>query len=129
MHVKIRVSVGDYIDRLTILEIKIINLVGEAKRKAAEEFHQLMGEEFPWNPTLDALYQELLSLNKQMWVCNEKRKAKVEARLLDEEYVNLTVEESILNDKRFLTKQRINSVTQSEYPEQKSYPWLNAKTP
>jgi len=124
MKIKIYVSVGDAIDRLSILEIK------KEKIKSKESLKFIIKEKQYLKKSLSKVKYEkflkkLKKINGKMWDCNDERKNKIMKNELDQRYLKLTLQESKLNDKRYLIKKEIDLYFNSEIKEQKNYKWLN----
>lgn len=124
MKIKIYVSVGDAIDRLSILEIK------KEKIKSKESLKFIIKEKQYLKKSLSKIKYEkflkkLKKINGKMWDCNDERKNKIMKNELDQRYLKLTLQESKLNDKRYLIKKEIDLYFNSEIKEQKNYKWLN----
>jgi len=124
MKIKIYVSVGDAIDRLSILEIK------KEKIKSKESLKFIIKEKQYLKKSLSKVKYEkflkkLKKINGKMWDCNDERKNKIMKNELDQKYLKLTLQESKLNDKRYLIKKEIDLYFNSEIKEQKNYKWLN----
>mgnify|MGYP003388528689 CR=1 FL=1 len=101
MYIKCKISIGEYLDKLSILYIKSKDLIPEEPR--------------------ELMMSDLMKINEKMWNCNEKRKLKIEECEFDQEYLKLSIEESAENDRRFHIKQKINQFFDSEIKEEKSY--------
>ena len=117
-----KLSVAEFLDRLTILYIKRQHIFDFSKQQYIELEIKEMESSLDDDATQWLI--ELMDINKKMWDCNEKRKLKIEQQEFDDEYLSLTIEESKLNDERFLIKARINNHFKSSLKEQKSYEWL-----
>lgn len=120
MKITISISVGEAIDKLSILYIKLKMIKDEDKLfHVQKEYNEL-------KVTLQHLeysgfLKRLISINEKMWIVNEKRKTLISNKQFDEEYLELTKKESTLNDDRFLIKNEINEFFGSEIKEKKSY--------
>jgi hypothetical protein len=122
--INIKISVGEAIDKLSILKIKLkyikddykINFI-KIEIKELEKALELTGD-------YSKFLQELTKINDLMWNCNEIRKQKIINNQFDQDYIKLTIEESTVNDQRFVVKNKINELFNSELREQKSYNWI-----
>ena len=123
---KIEVSVGELIDKITILEIKQDRIMDETKlshinaelgilRATVEEDKILVPEE---------LVQELKNINTELWDAEDVIRACEKDGDFAEAFVECARLDAILNDKRFLAKNKINECTESLVKEQKSYEGL-----
>jgi hypothetical protein len=118
---KIEVSNGEIVDKLTILQIKKINITESEKLINVEkELNYLI--EINHNIKInDFLYEELFDVNKKLWDVEEHIRKKENKKEFDDEFVNLARNVYILNDKRAEIKKRINTITNSNFIEEKSY--------
>ena len=123
---KIEVSVGELIDKITILEIKQDRITDETKlshinaeldilRATVEEDKILVPEK---------LVQELKNINIELWDAEDVIRACEKDGDFSEAFVECARLDAILNDKRFLAKNKINECTESLVKEQKSYEGL-----
>jgi hypothetical protein len=119
-------SVGEILDKYSILHIKSTKINDQNKLlyilKELEIIKKIIQDNL-----IDLhhqLIQELIQLNTAMWLCNDERKEKINANIFDDEYLQLTIQESKLNDQRFAIKQQIDSTFNSDLREQKNYLWL-----
>ena len=123
---KIEVSVGELIDKITILEIKQDRITDETKlshinaeldilRATVEEDKILVPEK---------LVQALKNINIELWDAEDVIRACEKDGDFSEAFVECARLDAILNDKRFLAKNKINECTESLVKEQKSYEGL-----
>ena len=123
---KIEVSVGELIDKITILEIKQERITDQTKlshvnaelgilRATIEQDNISVPEE---------LVQELKNINTELWDAEDVIRACEKAGDFSEAFVECARLDAILNDKRFLAKNKINECTESLVKEQKSYEGL-----
>ena len=115
MKIMIEVSVGDFIDRLSILEIKKSNGL-EVDIELTQYIEQL--------PKFDQMGLEhyrglLFAINSRLWIL-EDQKRKFHDRTLDE-YANLAELITQLNDLRYATKKKADHYFNSSLSEQKSH--------
>jgi hypothetical protein len=119
----VRVSAAELLDRLSILYVKAEKILAPEKlqyiRRDIVELESHRSEIERGRASLDAL----MGIHREMWECNEQRKAKIRNAELDADYLRLTVQESVLNDRRYVLKREIDEQYGSELREQKSYPW------
>ena len=123
---KVEVSVGELLDKITILQIKQEYITDENKLKYIREelsvLQSTVDEENIQVP--EELVDELRSINRELWDVEDV----IRACELDEDFGPPFIEsarhDAILNDKRFLAKNKINTVSQSLIKEQKSYEGL-----
>lgn len=124
MIININIPVGEAVDRLSILMIKEKYIKDEAKLQFIEtEINELIKALKPLGDYSQHL-NDLIEINEKMWHCNDIRKNKIINNEFDAEYISLTVEESTVNDQRFVVKNKVNMIYNSSLREQKSYSWV-----
>jgi hypothetical protein len=118
------VSVGELLDKLTILNIKRI-LVSDIEKISIikKELVELMdmGSPFLIDPEMEKLYDLLMIVNKNLWdVEDELRKMEMDKKF-DEEFILKARSVYFLNDRRYELKSKINTLCGSEIREVKQY--------
>jgi hypothetical protein len=123
---KIEVSIGEVIDKITILQIKEEKIKDDVKllhiRKELNILNNTLlnsGINVPQDMT-----DRLRDINTQLWDAEDILREKESIELYDDEFVKCAVLDSVLNDKRFLVKNEINNFCDSDIKEQKSYEGL-----
>jgi len=121
---KIEVSIGEIVDKLSILKIKTENITDKVKLdNVVKEYDYLLGVvENDLNISTESdLYKELLSINKELWVIEDDIRDKERDKLFDDEFISLARSVYFTNDKRADVKKRINIEYGSDFVEEKSY--------
>ncbi len=123
-NIKVPISPGELLDKITILEIKSENI--EDKEKLANIETELKLLSLIWGNTnpdsdLEALKQELKDNNKALWDIEDKIRIKESNKEFDHVFVELARSVYIQNDKRADTKKKINLKLGSMIVEEKSY--------
>lgn len=120
------ISLGELIDKITILKIKCIKIKDPTKlENVKKEYHLLIEILFKQGLTEeDTLFKELYELNTIFWEYHDWQREKW--RECKEDEVNLELyhknrEEHILNDKRAEIKKKINELYHSEIVEEKQF--------
>lgn len=127
---KIEVSNGEVFDKLSILQIKKVNIHDTEKRANIEK--ELRELEMAYHLILFSLtliksdvcltlYQQLLMVNGELWIIEDKLRQKEAEQEFDEEFIELAREVYRKNDLRCDIKRRINIITLSDIVEEKSY--------
>lgn len=123
MIVKIPCSVGELIDKITILEIKSDRVIGEEKiHNVQNELDQL--RDILSSLKLPDLYVErtaLKNVNLILWEIEDAIRQKELDKKFDEEFILLARKVYLNNDERARIKKQINQKTGSEIIEEKSY--------
>lgn len=121
---KIEVSIGEIIDKLTILEIKKTNISDSNKLlNINKEFDYLVDivENQLGLSRRDIFYIDLLDINKKLWDIEDKIRNKERLKSFDEEFIELSRSVYFTNDERSKIKKKINDITGSNFSEEKSY--------
>ena len=126
MTVQVPVSVGELLDKLTILAIKLERIEDPAKRAniarehaALEAVVQAEGLRKP-EGVMD-LEQELRSVNEQLWRIEDEIREHERQQRFDDGFIALARAVYRTNDERAVLKRRLNALTGSELVEEKSY--------
>lgn len=114
---KVDISNGELIDKITILEIKMDMIKSESRlANVRKELDILRKLEFP-----TPLKRDLKSVNEKIWHCEDKIRFLTKERLYSESFIECAKQIHILNDERASIKKQINIETASEIVEEKSY--------
>lgn len=115
------VSIGELIDKYTILQIKQ-NKIQNAEKLAMVEKEITYLQPFVDKHNLEPeLIDELREINEKLWVVEDQIRDKEKIRLFDDEFIQLARSVYIINDKRCETKNKINTILNSGLSEVKSY--------
>jgi hypothetical protein len=121
---KIEVSIGEIVDKYTILLIKAQKIKDPAKlENINKELDYLVGvlkQEYPLI-TDGALAKSLLEVNKELWKVEDDLRDLERAKDFNKEFIILARNVYKLNDKRADIKKEINMKYGSDFVEEKSY--------
>ncbi len=119
---KIEVSNGEIVDKLTIIEIKLENIKDEQKLVNLNAEFAVLDEAVSSIIAKDhPLYQELLSVNKELWNIEDRIRELEKAKDFGTEFIKFARSVYFTNDKRSEVKRQINQLTGSSLIEEKSY--------
>ena len=123
---KIEVSNGELIDKITILEIKLAEIEDKDKlvnvQKEYDTLNPLVEELFKkYDGQLQNHYLELAKINSELWDIEDWIRDCEREKRFDKEFVELARSVYITNDKRCEVKKLINLMTSSGLVEEKSY--------
>jgi hypothetical protein len=125
MNVNAPISVGELIDKLTILEIKLAAIVDPDKRDNVRREYETLIAATPPDLLIDAevarLRERLRGVNSRLWRIEDDIRAKERARAFDEEFIALARAVYVTNDARAALKREINRLSNSALVEEKSY--------
>lgn len=121
---KVEVSNGEILDKVSILEIKTVNIANPEKlinvRKELDILRPLSSPLLRIG-NVQELYENLLRANTRLWHIEDKLREKERILGFDAEFIELARNVYFTNDKRAEIKKQINIVTNSELTEEKSY--------
>ena len=125
MQLQVPVSVGEVLDKITILQIKLAHISDSAKRANVQnELDALLplvaGDAFTTNQ-MQGLVAQLKAVNEALWDIEDDIREKEAAKIFDAEFIKLARAVYVTNDKRAEIKKQINLETGSALIEEKSY--------
>ena len=125
MQLQVPVSVGEVLDKITILQIKLAHISNATKRvNIQNELNALLplaaGDAFRTDQ-MQGLMAELKAVNESLWDIEDDIREKEAAKSFDTEFIRLARAVYLTNDKRAEIKKQINLVTGSALVEEKSY--------
>ena len=131
MSIKIELSVGELLDKISILQIKAERIDDPSKVKNInKELDVLMSlwNDSPYSDTnLSSEINELKNINEALWDIEDKIRDKERNQLFDKDFIELARSVYFTNDKRAEIKRIINGKTGSELIEEKSYSEYSTK--
>ena len=121
----VEVSVGELLDKISILEIKQDKIKDLEKLKFIKEEHSILSDQLNKNvksdEKLNILFSSLKEINAKLWVIeDEKRQCEKDQNFTDK-FIKLSRDVHFLNDKRAKIKLEINNYTGSKIKEIKEY--------
>jgi hypothetical protein len=123
---KIEVSNGELLDKISILELKMLKITDKEKLdNILTEFNSLnplcvvLFEQF--GSKLQKLYLQLAEVNGKLWDIEDWIRDCERENRFDKEFIELARSVYITNDKRSKLKKEINILTESILTEEKSY--------
>ena len=125
MSIKIELSIGELLDKISILQIKAERIDDPSKVKNInKELDVLMclWNDSPYSDTkLSSEINDLKNINEALWDIEDKIRDKERNQLFDKDFIELARSVYFTNDKRAEIKRIINGKTGSELIEEKSY--------
>ena len=121
-NIYVPISVGELIDKITILEIKKKYMSGEKMKNVNNELKSL--QVILHNEKLEVdqnLYLNLKKINSSLWEIEDKIRIKESLKEFDEDFIELARSVYKVNDERSLVKREINLKYNSGIVEEKSY--------
>lgn len=123
MIVDVPTSVGELIDKITILEIKKENITDVIKQQNVQIELKLLQDKLKSLdiPDLFEYTLSLYSVNKQLWDIEDQIRKKERLKQFDDEFVQLARSVYYTNDERAKLKKEINILVGSTLIEEKQY--------
>lgn len=118
------VSVGELIDKLSILQVKKTKITDPTKLQYINKEFELLynlSAEYLNHMLIENLYHELVKTNSQLWDIEDRLRILEKEAKFGGEFVDNARKVYFTNDKRFELKNQINEITSSEIREVKEY--------
>ena len=115
--VTIPVSIGELIDKLSILRVKQIKILDCEKLSFInKEFELLYSISYNYlkNKKISNLYDKLININSELWDIEDKLRVLEISKDFSDYFIYQARQVYYINDKRFLLKDKINKLTSSE---------------
>jgi uncharacterized protein YukE len=126
MALKIEVSAGEFLDKLTILEIKSQRIQDPAKvknvRKELQLLHDAWASSQLSHKDISSQLRALKEVNETLWDIEDQIRRKEAEQLFDDQFVQLARSVYQYNDRRADIKRELNRILGSGLVEEKSYP-------
>ena len=121
----VEVSIGELLDKISILEIKQEKIKDSEKLKFINNEHSILKDQLQKNiksdDKLNDLYQSLKEINVKLWVIEDEKRQCEKDKSFGEKFVKLSRDVHFLNDDRAKIKLEINNHTGSVIKEIKEY--------
>ena len=121
----VEVSVGELLDKISILEIKQEKIKDPAKLKFINDEHDILKDQLDNNvksdEKLNNLFQSLKDINAKLWVIEDDKRQCEKEKDFTENFIKLSRDVHFLNDDRAKIKLEINNLTGSKIKEIKEY--------
>ena len=114
--IKINVSIGEALDKLTILDIKLLKIKDDRVNDVKIEYEYLYSELKKYVEDFKYHYDFLKKVNLDIWELQD------EVRADHTNFISKCDDILFLNDARFTIKNKINNLAKSKFKEQKGYP-------
>ncbi len=121
----VEVSVGELLDKISILEIKKEKIKDAEKLKFINNEYSILKNQLDENiksdEKLNNLYQSLKEINSKLWVIEDDKRQCEKEKDFGEKFIKLSRDVHFLNDDRAKIKLEINNHTGSTIKEIKEY--------
>ena len=121
----VEVSVGELLDKISILEIKKEKIKDPEKLKFISNEHSILKDQFEKNlksdDKLNKLFQDLKEINAKLWVIEDDKRNCEKNKDFGDKFIKLSRDVHFLNDDRAKIKLEMNNHTGSSIKEIKEY--------
>ena len=121
----VEVSVGELLDKISILEIKQEKIKDPEKLKFINTEHNILKDQLNNNvksdEKIEKLFQSLKDINAKLWVIEDDKRQCEKEKDFTEKFIKLSRDVHFLNDDRAKIKLEINNITGSKIKEIKEY--------
>ncbi len=121
----VEVSVGELLDKISILEIKKEKIKDEKNLKFINDEYKILKDELDQNiksdEKLEKLFQSLKEINSKLWIIEDDKRLCEKNSDFGEKFIKLSRDVHFLNDNRAKIKLEINNHTGSKIKEIKEY--------
>ena len=123
--IRVEVSVGELLDKISILEIKKGKIKDPEKLKFINDEHDILRDQLEKNiksdDKLNKLFQSLKEINSKLWIIEDDKRMCEKNSDFTENFIKLSRDVHFLNDNRAKIKLEINNYTGSKIKEIKQY--------
>jgi len=121
----VEVSVGELLDKISILEIKQDKIKDPEKLKFIKEEHSILNNQLKKNvksdEKLNNLFSSLKDINAKLWAIEDEKRQCEKDQNFKDKFIKLSRDIHFLNDDRAKIKLEINNYTGSKIKEIKEY--------
>ena len=121
----VEISVGELLDKISILEIKLDKVKDNKKLDFIRNEHLILNDQLEKNVKSDEklkkLFSSLKEINAKLWVIEDEKRKCEKDKNFKEKFIKLSRDVHFLNDERAKIKLEINNYTGSKIKEIKEY--------
>ena len=121
----VEVSIGELLDKISILEIKLDKIKDSENLKFISNEHSILKKQLDNNVKSDdkliKFFQSLKEINEKLWVIEDEKRQCEKDKDFGEQFIKLSRDVHFLNDERAKIKLNINNHTGSSIKEIKEY--------
>ena len=121
----VEVSVGELLDKISILEIKKEKIKDPEKLKFISNEHSILKDQLEKNvksdDKLNKLFQDIKEINDKLWVIEDDKRDCEKKKDFGDKFIKLSRDVHFLNDDRAKIKLEMNNHTGSSIKEIKEY--------
>ena len=121
----VEVSIGELLDKISILEIKLEKIKDPEKIRFITNEHSILKNQLEKNvrpdDKLNNFFQSLKEINTKLWLIEDNKRQCEKEKDFGEKFIKLSRDVHFLNDDRAQIKLKINNHTGSKIKEIKEY--------
>ena len=121
----VEISIGELLDKISILEIKKEKIKDHEKLKFISNEHSILKDQLEKNvksdEKLEKLFQNLKEINTKLWIIEDDKRDCEKNKDFGEKFIKLSRDVHFLNDDRAKIKLEMNNHTGSSIKEIKEY--------
>ena len=121
----VEVSIGELLDKISILEIKQEKIKDPEKLKFISKEHSILKDQLDNNvksdEKLNKLFKSLKDINSKLWIIEDEKRLCEKEKNFNNKFIKLSRDVHFLNDDRAKIKLEINNYTDSAINEIKEY--------
>ena len=121
----VEVSIGELLDKISILEIKKEKIKDTEKLKFINNEHSILKDQLEnnikYDDKLKKLYQSLKEINSKLWLIEDEKRLCEKEKDFGDKFIKLSRDVHFFNDDRAKIKLEINNHTGSKIKEIKEY--------
>jgi|TARA_Y100000817_G_scaffold312323_1_gene306026 hypothetical protein len=121
----VEVSIGELLDKISILEIKLDKIKDSENLKFISNEHSILKKQLDNNVKSDdklvKFFQSLKEINEKLWVIEDEKRQCEKDKDFGKQFIKLSRDVHFLNDERAKIKLDINNHTGSSIKEIKEY--------
>ena len=121
----VEISIGELLDKISILEIKQEKIKDKDKLKFISDEHAVLKNQLKKNvkssDQLEKLFKSLKEINTKLWTIEDDKRLCEKEKNFTEKFIKLSRDVHFLNDDRAKIKLEINNITRSKIREIKEY--------
>ena len=121
----VEISVGELLDKISILEIKKEKIKDSEKLKFINDEYNVLKDQLNRNiksdQKLDELFKSLKEINSRLWIIEDDKRMCEKNSDFGEKFIKLSRDVHFLNDERAKIKLEVNNLTGSKIKEIKEY--------
>ena len=125
MRITVAISLGELLDKISILEIKSERIKETEKLRNVNYEKEILLKErhaqIPPSEMIDAAYRDLKAINERLWDIEDAIRFHEARGVFDQAFIALARAVYLTNDRRAEIKRRINEALQSDFIEEKYF--------